>query len=199
MFSMLLCSKWHYYEAISHSIRVLKDCSVYHCDCRVCLEMQFSQWIAINLFRSDIVIILPFPSTALPKDRIAQAVLVITDQFRTGELCRGQGCYIEWVDHAAFCQALCNTLHFQPPSPSPLYCRQSSYGQPACHLSLYHLIKSFRASFPSHVPSFEAPCLSFFPSCEYIYNALTSSLFSAMQTTPEMWKCYTFLEGGMRN
>lgn len=119
MFSMLLCSKWHYYEAISHSIRVLKDCSVYHCDCRVCLEMQFSQWIAINLFRSDIVIILPFPSTALPKERIAQAVLVITDQFRTGELCRGQGCYIEWVDHAAFCQALCNTLHFQSPSPSP--------------------------------------------------------------------------------
>lgn len=119
MFSMLLCSKWHYYEAISHSIRVLKDCSVYHCDCRVCLEMQFSQWIAINLFRSDIVIILPFPSTALPKECIAQAVLIITDQFRTGELCRGQGGYIEWVDHAAFCQALCNIPHFQPPSPSP--------------------------------------------------------------------------------
>lgn len=119
MFSMLLCSKWHYYEAISHSIRVLKDCSVYHCDCRVCLEMQFSQWIAINLFRSDIVIILPFPSTALPKECIAQAVLVTMDQCRTGELCRRQGCYIEWVDHAAFCQALCNTLHVQPPWPLP--------------------------------------------------------------------------------
>lgn len=147
MFSMLLCSKWHYYEASSHSIRVLKDCSVYHCDCRVCLEMQFSQWIAINLFRSDIVIILPFPSTALPKERIAQAVLVTMDQFRTGELCRRQGCYIEWVDHAAFCQALCNTLHVQPPWPLPpsrrftvdSHLMASQHVIPACTISSSHL------------------------------------------------------------
>lgn len=157
---MLLCSKWHYYEAISHSIRVLKDCSVYHCDCRVCLEMQFSQWIAINLFRSDIVIILPFPSTALPKERIAQAVPVVTDQCRTGELCRGQGCFSEWVDHAAFCQALCNTLHFQAPSPL-LFSRRVTLQLPSMAPPLYHLIKSFRASPLAHVPSLEAPRLSF--------------------------------------
>lgn len=29
MFSLLFCSEWHYYEATSHSIRVLKDCSAY--------------------------------------------------------------------------------------------------------------------------------------------------------------------------
>lgn len=156
MFSMLFCSKWHYYKAISHSIRVLKDCSVYHCDCRVCLEMQFSQWIAINLFRSDIVLILPFPSTALPKECIAQAVLVTMDQFRTDTLCVGQGCYIDWDDHTAFCPALCNIPHSAPFPSTPPICRQfclmarqhmiSDYSISSCHFGHYIL---------SHISSFE--------------------------------------------
>lgn len=194
MFSMLLCSKWHYYEAISHSIRVLKDCSVYHCDCRVCLETQFSQWIATNLFRSDIVILLPFPSTALPKDRVAQAVLAIVDQFRTGELCRGHGCYIlNGLTTQHFVKPCAILYISQPPSPHPptLGCftvdshlTASQQIISAWTISSSHLGHHFYLMYRPLRP----PRLSL-QAVNSIYNALKSSLLSATQTTPEMWKC----------
>lgn len=56
---------------------------------------------------------------------------------------------------------------------------------------LYHLIKAFRASPLAHAPSWEAPCLSF-QAVNIFIMLLKSSLFSAMQITLEMWKCYCF-------